>query len=94
MAYKPLWDYVLIDVDEIKKQTDSGFFIPSSSKEVPPIGTVVAIGPDCKAIKVGDKVIFARMAARYLSEDITDDSTGERLVHEKDIWAKVTNARS
>jgi chaperonin GroES len=92
MAYAPLWDYVLVDVEAVKSQTESGLWIPSSTKEVPPVGTILAVGPDCKTVKVGDKVLFARMAARYVDEDATDENTGQRLVHERDCWATFTDA--
>lgn len=88
MKLQPLWDYVLIDVDEVKKRTDSGFLLANSSKEVPPWGVVIATGPDCKTVKVDDRVLFARYSAIYVEEDVTEENSGYRLIKEKHIRAK------
>ena len=89
MKLEPLLDYILIDVDSVKNKTESGLLLSSNVKELPPLGTITGVGPDVKHLKVGDRVIFARYAARYTSEDVTDERPGERLVHESDCWAKV-----
>ena len=45
MAVKPLEDRVLVKPIERENVTESGIFLPESSKEKPIQGTVVAVGP-------------------------------------------------
>ena len=71
MAVKPLEDRVLVKPSERKNQTDSGLYLPESSKERPMTGKVVAVGPGKRlsngklaelSVKKGDTVVFGKYA--------------------------------
>ena len=44
MKIKPLFDRVVIEQLEAKKQTQSGLYIPSSSQEKPQMAKVIYVG--------------------------------------------------
>lgn len=86
---KPRKNQVLLKQDEeAKKETESGLFIPSTvEEEQKAIGTVVAVGPDIKDIKKGDRVIYGAYAGETLS--LTEDGKEEKykLLFEEDVLA-------
>lgn len=66
---KPAAGYLLIEPEEIERQTSSGIVLPESHDEKPQKGKVLAIGPDeitdsGKTIKspctVGDEVVYKK----------------------------------
>lgn len=69
MAVKPLEDRVLVKPMEKETKTESGLYLPESSKERPVQGKVVAVGPGKRldngkradlSIKVGDTVVYGK----------------------------------
>lgn len=69
---RPLHDKIIVRRDEAETVTDSGIYLPESSKERPKTGTIEAVG-DGKvntdtgsrtplSVKAGDKVIFTSYA--------------------------------
>ena len=70
MTIKPLFDRVLIKVEEAEETTKSGIVLPGQAKEKPQEAEVIAVGPggniDGKEVvmqvKVGDKVIYSKYA--------------------------------
>ncbi len=69
---RPLHDKIIVRRDEAQTVTDSGIYLPESSKERPKTGTVEAVG-DGKlntdtgdrtplTVKKGDKIIFSSYA--------------------------------
>lgn len=81
MNLKPLDDRIILRKKEAEKTTDSGFIIPDSVEQESMEATVVAVGPgkfdkDNKRIppvvKVGDKVIFGKWAAKDI--DVFDET--------------------
>jgi len=69
---RPLHDKIIVRRDEAETVTDSGIYLPESSKERPKTGTVEAVG-DGKlntdtgertplSVKKGDKIIFTSYA--------------------------------
>lgn len=69
MAVKPLEDRVLIKPIERESVTDSGIYLPESSKERPVQGKVVAVGPGRRldngkradmSVKKGDTVVYGK----------------------------------
>lgn len=70
MSFKPFGNWILVDRDEKKKQTESGLLIPDSVKRnEPPQGIVVAIGEGEInektgeryefTVQVGDRIVFS-----------------------------------
>lgn len=71
MAVKPMEDRVLIKPSEQADKTDSGIYLPESSKERPVQGKVVAVGPGKTLengqvaklqVKKGDTVVYGKYA--------------------------------
>ncbi|MCA9307771.1 MAG: co-chaperone GroES [Phycisphaerales bacterium] len=71
MAVKPLEDRVLVKPIENEAKTESGIYLPESSKERPVKGKVVAVGPGklmdngkraSMSVKKGDTVVYGKYA--------------------------------
>jgi chaperonin GroES len=71
MAVKPLEDRVLVKPIEKESVTESGLYLPESSKERPIQGEVVATGPGKLldngkradlSVKKGDRVVYGKYA--------------------------------
>lgn len=58
--YTPIADGVALHVLRFADQTEGGVLIPEISQDnwQTPVGLVIAVGPDVKYVKEGDKVIF------------------------------------
>lgn len=76
---KALRDTVFIQVDDESNQTASGIYIVKKWDNLPPTGTVTAVGPDVKDVTVGDHVIFMQYAS------IDTDDANIRVVKEEHV---------
>ena len=65
----PLPGYILVEPQEVQKQTESGIYLPDSHDEKPQQGTVLAVGNDWQTeygasikppVKKGDTVIYKK----------------------------------
>lgn len=92
----PLHDRVVVKAAAAEEQTKSGLYIPTTAKEKPTEGTVVAVGggkvtEDGKVlpltVKVGDKVLYGK----YSGTEVTVDSEEYLIMRESDIFAVVNN---
>ena len=72
MGLKPLHDRVIVKRKDEEEKTAGGIYIPDSAKEKPQGGEVVAAGPECKTVKKGDAVLFAKYAGSEFSVDSED----------------------
>jgi len=72
MGLKPLHDRVIVKRKEEEEQTAGGIYIPDSAKEKPQGGEIVAAGPECKTVKEGDMILFAKYAGSEFSMDNED----------------------
>ena len=75
---EPIRDILLIQADPPISQTKSGILLEESWKTLPLEGEVLAVGPDVKTIKVGDRIGFNRYASTILPDD-------QRLCQEKQV---------
>jgi chaperonin GroES len=82
---KPLSDYVVAVGEEAETKTASGLYLPENAKEKPQTAKVVAVGPNAKQIKVGDRIIYKS----YSTTDVKVDTTQYILVKEEDVLATV-----
>ena len=72
MKVKPLENRILIKPREAEEKTEGGIYLPeTASKEKPQQGEVIAVGPDFKELKKGDRVIFAKYGGTEIK--IEDD---------------------
>jgi chaperonin GroES len=80
---KPLADRVVAMREEAPAKTASGLYLPDNAKEKPVIAKVVAIGPDVKTIKVGDKILYKE----YSTTDIKINDKEYLIVKTEDVLA-------
>lgn len=80
---KPLAARVVAVREEAKTQTASGLYIPDSAKEKPATVKVVAVGPDVKHIKVGDRIVYKD----YTPTNLKIDDTEYLIINEEDVLA-------
>lgn len=91
---KPLYDRILLEKVEKEVQTSSGILLPDSSKEVPSMAKVVAVGEGRVTdegklipvdVKVGDVVIYKQ----YSVTEVNYENKDYMLIDMKDILAVV-----
>lgn len=82
---KPLADRVVAVREEALAKTASGLYLPENAKEKPVIAKVIAVGPDVKSLKVGDRIVYKE----YSTTDLTIDKDEYLIVKEEDVLATV-----
>ena len=91
MKLKPLLDRVVLKQVESEEKTESGIYLPQTSKEKPCIGVVVAVGEggyvdgtEVKMVlKTGDKVLYSK----YAGSDVKLDNEDYIVIKQADILA-------
>ncbi len=94
-AVRPLHDKILVKRDEAQTKTDSGIFLPETSKDKPKTGTIEAVGTGALntdtgvriplSVRKGDKVIFSS----YSGTEIKLDGVDLLIMSEDDILAVI-----
>lgn len=82
---KPLADRVVATRIEASNKTASGLYLPDNAKEKPVVALVVAVGPDVKGIKIGDKIVYKE----YSTTELKVNDTEYLIVKEEDVLATV-----
>lgn len=82
---KPLADRVVAVREEVSTKTASGIFLPESSKEKPVIAKVVAVGPDVKHLKPGNRIVYKE----YSTTDLKVNDQEYLIIKEEDVLATV-----
>jgi len=82
----PLADRLVAVREAAQEKTASGLYLPDNAKEKPSLATVVAVGPDVKAVKIGDKIIYKE----YTNTDVKVGTTDYMIVKEEDVLATVS----
>jgi chaperonin GroES len=81
MAFRPLYDRVLVRRVEAEEKTAGGIIIPDSAKEKPAEGEIVSTGTGTRAddgkitpldVKVGDRVLFGKWSGTEVKLDGED----------------------
>ena len=71
MTFKPLHDYVTVELDEVPEKSAGGIILPDGTKEQTVSGTVLALGPGkyseqgkrlVPELKVGEKILLGKYA--------------------------------
>lgn len=78
--FNPLADRVLVFPDP-KEESINGIILPDSARKNPPVGEVVAVGPNC-TISVGDKVHYGE----YSGSPLTYDGKEYLIMRESEIF--------
>jgi chaperonin GroES len=82
---KPLADRVVATRETASNKTASGLYLPDNAKEKPVVALVVAIGPDVKGLKIGDKIVYKE----YSTTELKVNDTEYLIVKEEDVLATV-----
>jgi chaperonin GroES len=82
---QPLGDYVVAVGEEAATKTASGLYLPDQAQEKPKTAKVVAVGPDAKQVKVGDRIVYKS----YSNTDVKVGADDYILVKEEDVLATV-----
>ena len=87
----PLFDQIIVIAEAKEEVRASGIVLPdTASKERPQIGEVIAVGPDCKAVKKGDKVAFKTYSpTEFKMKDKKGNEQEYLILKEEDLLAKV-----
>jgi chaperonin GroES len=59
---KPIADRIIAVPEEAESKTTSGLYIPEGAKEKSTIASVIAVGPEVKFLKVGDRIVYKQYA--------------------------------
>ncbi|HET6622605.1 MAG TPA: co-chaperone GroES [Candidatus Saccharimonadales bacterium] len=79
----PLADRLVAVRDKAEAKTASGLYLPDSAKEQPVVATVVAVGPDVKAVKKDDKIVYKE----YSTTELKVGEAEYLIVKEEDVLA-------
>lgn len=92
---RPLGDKILVRRDEAQSKTESGIYLPESSKDRPKTGVIEAVGTGALntdtgeriplSVKKGDKVIFSS----YAGTEVKLDGEELLIMSEEDILAVI-----
>ena len=84
MNIKPLGERIIVKPLKQEEKTEGGIFLPeTASKEKPQQGNVIAVGPDFKGVKKGDKVLFAK----YAGAEVEIENEKYLVLGEDDVLA-------
>jgi chaperonin GroES len=81
----PLGDYIVAQSEEAESKTASGLYLPDKAQDKPKTAKVVAVGPDAKQVKVGDRIVYKA----YSTTDVKIEKESYILVKEEDVLATV-----
>ncbi|MBQ3468418.1 co-chaperone GroES [Candidatus Saccharibacteria bacterium] len=84
MAIKPLKDRVVAKIEQPQEKTASGLLL-GTAKEAPIYAVVESVGPDVKAVKKGDKILYKE----FSTNKVKVDDIEYVIVEEKDILATI-----
>ncbi|HLP83872.1 MAG TPA: co-chaperone GroES [Phycisphaerales bacterium] len=92
---RPLGDKILVKRDEAASKTESGIFLPETSKDKPKTGIIEAVGTGNLntdtgeriplTLKKGDRIIFTS----YSGTEIKLDGTEYLMMSEDDVLAVI-----
>jgi chaperonin GroES len=82
---QPLGDYVVAVQEEAETKTASGIYLPEKAAEKPKTAKVVAVGPNAKQIKNGDRIVYKS----FSTTEVKVDGKEYILVKEEDVLATV-----
>ena len=91
MNLKPLGDRVVLQIKEVEERTETGIYMPETSKEKPLEAVVIAVGTgeviDGKKVpldvKIGDTVIYSK----FSGNEIKLGNTEYLIVRQSEILA-------
>ena len=94
MAFRPLYDRILVKRIDANQTTSGGLFIPESAKEKPLEAEVVSVGKGRRlkgndyrpvALEAGQRVLFGK----YTGDEVKLDGVEHIILREEDVLAIV-----
>ena len=82
MSLKPLKDRIVAKNEKPAEKTAAGILL-GEAKEKPAYAVVESVGPEVKAVKKGDKIVYKE----YSTTEIKVDGTEYIIVKEEDVLA-------
>lgn len=79
----PLADRVVATREAAETKTTSGLYLPENAKEKPVVAVVQAVGPDVKALKKGDRIVYKE----YTTTELKVGGEEYLIVKEEDVLA-------
>jgi chaperonin GroES len=83
----PLHDYLYIRLRKAETETEEGIALPQGEQDTPHEGEVLAVGPEVKKVKKGDRVVFKAWGANQVHADGKEAI----LIRESDILGIIRN---
>ena len=83
---KPVGYRILVQREDKKERTDSGLYLPETSKEKPNVGKVIALGSEGDKkydMSVGERVMFSK----YDGVEVTDEGIDYVLLSADSVLA-------
>ena len=80
---RPLGDKIIAIKPNAKPQTASGIYLPDSAQEKSVAVRVVAVGPEVKAIKKDDHIVYKE----YTTTDLKINNQEYLILKEEDVLA-------
>ena len=88
----PFGKYIVVrDVAHGERKTEGGIIMPGSAKtgdDVPNEAMVLAVGPECVKVKVGDRICYPMHGGRSFSTD------GRRIMSEDDLYGRIEDVEA
>ena len=81
----PLADRVVAVREEAQTRTASGLYLPDSAKEKAVTAKIISVGPEVKALKKDDRIIYKE----YSTTEIKVSGTEYLILKEEDVLATV-----
>lgn len=82
MSLKPLSDRIVAKIEKPLEKTASGILL-GEAKEKPAYAVVESVGPDVKAVKKGDKIVYKE----YSTTELKIDGADYIILKEEDVLA-------
>ena len=82
MVLKPLSDRIVAKIEKPLEKTASGILL-GEAKEKPAYAVVESVGPDVKAVKKGDNIVYKE----YSTNEIKVEGTDYIILKEEDVLA-------
>lgn len=82
MVLKPLSDRIVAKIEKPLEKTASGILL-GEAKEKPAYAVVESVGPDVKAVKKGDKIVYKE----YSTTEIKVEGNDYIILKEEDVLA-------
>jgi len=86
-------NFIFVLPDAVVDKTEGGIILSDFSKKRPSSGTVLAVGPEVKSIKVGDRIIYGEFSGAKEIMEYRKKDTEIFLMSEFDVLATLEDEK-